>query len=300
VSSARAQQARAGNSYLTDSMQSSSTPLYKVLRVTQAKSIRAPAGAHKKTLCAIGAILPLLIGAPSIAQAQGVDELGVYGESEHELYASPQHAALEIRFGRYLPNVDDEFNGGATPFADTFGNDNRYLIGLELDWQALRIPHFGSLGPGIGWGYTKATANAVVTRTGERSDQETSLAIMPMYLVGVLRVDLFAKDMGIPLVPYGKVGLGYALWWSRSGDDSARDDAGAIGRGTSFGWQYALGGMLLLDALDERSAAEMDENSGVNNSYFFLEWYNSHLDGFGGDRMEVGTNTWMLGLALEF
>lgn len=266
----------------------------------RASKRKSRAGVSKVALGAIGAIIPLMLCATSPAQAQGIDEFGAYGGRENEMYASPQNAALEIRFGRYLPNVDDEFNGAATPFADTFGDSNRYLIGLELDWQVLRIPHFGSLGPGIGWGYTKATAGAIVARTGERSEQETSLAIMPMYLVGVLRVDVLATDLGIPLVPYGKLGLGYAMWWSRSGDDSARDDNGAIGRSTSYGWQWALGGMLLLDALDPRSAAEMDENSGVNNSYFFVEWYNSYLDGFGGDRMEVGTNTWMLGLALEF
>jgi hypothetical protein len=43
----------------------------------------------------------------------------------------------------------------------------------------------------------------------------------------------------------------------------------------------------------------MDAATGVNNSYFFLEWYNSQLDGFGGDQMQVGTSTWMLGLAFE-
>ncbi|MCB9589243.1 MAG: hypothetical protein H6718_27765 [Polyangiaceae bacterium] len=234
------------------------------------------------------------------ATAQGVDELGAYGGREDVHFESPQYGAVEVRFGRYVPNVDDEFNGAATPYADTFGDDSRYLIGLEFDWQLLRIPHFGSLGPGIGWGYTKSTAKAPLTSTGERSEQETSLTIMPMYLVGVLRVDVLAKDLDIPLVPYGKAGLGYALWWSRSGDESARDDNGTIGRDTSYGWQFALGGMLLLDSLDERSAIEMDENSGVNNSYFFLEWYVSNLDGFGGGKMNVGDNTWMLGLALEF
>ncbi|MCA9644954.1 MAG: hypothetical protein KC492_29900, partial [Myxococcales bacterium] len=137
------------------------------------------------------------------ATAQGVDELGAYGGREDVHFESPQYGAVEVRFGRYVPNVDDEFNGAATPYADTFGDDSRYLIGLEFDWQLLRIPHFGSLGPGIGWGYTKSTAKAPLTSTGERSEQETSLTIMPMYLVGVLRVDVLAKDLDIPLVPYG-------------------------------------------------------------------------------------------------
>ena len=58
-----------------------------------------------------------------------------------------------------------------------------------------------------------------------------------------------------------------------------------------------LGGMLLLDVLDRSSAVEMDTTTGVNNSYFFLEWYRSQLGT--SDQMKVGTSTWMLGLALE-
>lgn len=234
----------------------------------------------------------------SNSAAQGVDELGTYGD-HREQYESPQNFALEARFGRYLPQIDEEFGGQAAPFGDVFGNSNRYLVGLEFDWQAVRIPYLGTLGPGIGWGYTKASANARVTSTGEESDQETSISIMPMYLAAVLRADVFAREWGIPLVPYGKLGLSYALWWTQSGDDASRDDDGAIGRDTSNGWQFALGGMFLLDVLDKRSAIEMDETSGVNNSYLFVEWYVSHLNGLGSKTMDVGTNTWMLGLAFE-
>ncbi len=115
-----------------------------------------------------------------------------------------------------------------------------------------------------------------------------------MYLVGVLRVDVLARETPVPLVPYAKAGFGYALWWAGDGDGTAHDDNGVIGRGHSFGFQYALGGMLLLDAFDRASAVEIDSNTGVNNTYFFLEWYNSFL-GQSGDQMQVGTNTWMLG-----
>jgi len=238
--------------------------------------------------------------APAVpALAQGTDELGAYGglERRHQ-YESPQNAAFELRFGPYRPEVDSEF-GGARPFDDTFGGDNRYLIGIEVDWQALRIPHFGSFGPGVGWGYTKFSADALLTDgSGERSAQETTLNIMPMYLVGVLRVDVLARDTYVPLVPYAKAGLGYALWWSSDGDGTAHGDDGTAGRGASYGVQWALGAMLLLDAIDRTSAIAMDASTGVNNSYFFLEWYRSQL-GTSGNQMQVGTNTWMLGLALE-
>jgi hypothetical protein len=234
-----------------------------------------------------------------VARAQGVDEFGAYGGLERaDGQESPQDLAVELRFGRYLPQVDREFDGAREPFEETFGDDSRYLLGLELDWQALRLANVGTLGPGVGWGYTKATADSRITGTSELSQQPTVLNIMPLYVVAVLRADYLARETPVPLVAYAKGGLGYALWWSTGGDRLTRED-GVVGQGSSYGLQFALGGMVLLDSLDRESAIEMDNSTGINNTYFFLEWYNSNLDCFGGDCMQVGANTWMLGLAFE-
>lgn len=244
------------------------------------------------------AALALITGAAP-AGAQGVDHFGAYGGTDAKgRFESPQNFAFEARFGPYLPNVDDEFSN-ATPFEDIFGDDNRFLVGVEIDWQALRIPLFGSFGPGFGWGFTTMSADAPLTDGTGFSAQETSLTIMPMYAVGVLRVDVIAKETKVPLVPYAKLGLGAALWWVGDGEQTARDAQGSVGRDISYGYQYALGGMLLLDFFDPGAALEIDNTIGVNNSYVFIEWYVSQLDGFGGGEMQVGTNTWMLGLALE-
>jgi hypothetical protein len=246
---------------------------------------------------ALFALALTAFAAPSAAQ--GTDEFGAYGGHEVQgRFESPQNAAFEIRFGPYLPNVDDEFTN-ATPFEDMFGNDNRYLFGLEVDWQVLRIPMFGTFGPGFGWGYTTMSADAPLSDGTGFSEQDTSLTLMPMYVVGVLRVDVIARETKVPLVPYAKLGLGAAPWWVGDGEQTARDDQGGVGRDISYGYQYALGGMLLLDFFDPDAALEIDNTVGVNNSYFFIEWYVSKLDGFDGSKMQVGTNTWMLGIALE-
>jgi hypothetical protein len=111
---------------------------------------------------------------------------------------------------------------------------------------------------------------------------------------------VLARKTPIPLVAYAKAGFGYALWWSNSGGSTSRAD-GRVARDASYGYQFALGGMFLLDSLDRDAAQEMDNSTGINNSYFFMEWYYSSLDGFGsGNQMQVGANTWMLGLAFEF
>jgi hypothetical protein len=247
------------------------------------------------------AILPILAVTTLTAgrlAAQGTDEFGPYGYDDESL-ETPQHSALELRFGPYAPSIDDEFGGASTPYADHFGSDTRWFFGFEYDWQALRIPKVGTLGPGFGFGFTKMEGEAFLA-DGMPADQTTTLSIMPMYLVGVLRIDAVAKSTPVPIVPYAKLGVGYAMWWTDNGLGVERAPDGLEGEDTSWGTNWALGAMLLLDVFDRRAAANIDSTSGVNNSYVFLEWYNSDLSGFGSDaHMQVGTNTWMAGIAME-
>jgi hypothetical protein len=248
-----------------------------------------------------GALLLLLTTSAVAQEAQ----YGATGR-RRQPKESGQEALLELRFGRYIPKVDEQVDG--SPFETTFGNDNRYMFGIEVDWQLIRIPMFGTISPGVAWGYTRASANAPLLvpdpdNPKARSKEVTTLNIMPFYLMGVVRADVFTREFGIPLVPYAKLGLGHAIWWSRVGDRISRDpETGKTqARGASSGWQYALGLMLHLDPIDPQSAAIADASIGLNNSYAFLEWYVSDLDGFGAsDKMQVGTNTWAVGLATEF
>jgi len=247
---------------------------------------------------ACGAVLAAGLTFASRARAQGTDEFGSYGGLEaRKQKESGQEAAFELRFGPYRPDVDSEVAG--SPFRDTFGDGTRVLVGFEVDWQALRVPKVLSFGPGFGWGYTRFGADALLANgTGDRSEQRTSLSIMPMYAAAVLRVDAIAQQTPVPLAAYVKAGYGMALWWVGDGDGAAYSDNNKVGRGISTGPQFALGGMVLLDVLDPTSAVELDNATGVNNTYFFVEWYVSRL-GNSGNQMRVGTNTWMLGLALE-
>lgn len=232
------------------------------------------------------------------AHAQ-TDEFGSYVNTKGARRGeSSQDAAVELRFGRYVPNIDKSVPGA--PYQDVFGSSNRYIFGLEGDWQLIRFPHLGTLGPGLGWGYTRATGKALITATGEPSAEDTALSVMPFYLVGVLRADVFARELNVPIVPYAKLGIGYALWWASDGGVTSRED-GVLGRGISYGPQYAIGAMFLLDELDQQTARDADNSLGINHSYIFGELYNSNLSGFGSNsRLDVGTNSWVLGLALEF
>jgi hypothetical protein len=249
----------------------------------------------RRLLAATAAAMTSLVALS--ASAQGVDEFGAYGTERGKQSESKQDTAIELRFGRYEPEVDSQL--GSTPFQTTFGNSNRYLLGFEADWQLIRIPHFGTLSPGFGWGLTKFSAKARFADGAGVSKTDTRLWIMPMYLVGVVRADVFARDFDIPLVPYAKLGFGYGWWWSSDGKKTAKVD-GVVGRGASYGLTYALGGMFLLDILDKDDAVTADGLTGINNSYVFGEWFRPQLDGFGSSSvMDIGSSSWLFGIAIE-
>jgi hypothetical protein len=246
-----------------------------------------------KAIVALAALAATALSAPS-ARAQVWDSGDTSGLGEQ-----PRIWVFELRFGPYRPKIDDEFSG-ATPYKDTFGDDTRFLVGLEVDWMPLRIPDIAMVGPGAGIGYTGMSGRArLEDGSGELADQETSIKILPMYLAAVIRVDMLVRQTDVPLVPYAKAGLGYALWWTSDGDETSRA-GGVVGRDASWGYQYALGLMLGLAFLDPDSKGSLDDSAGIGNAYLFGEWFNSSLDGFGGgNQMQVGTNTWMVGIAAE-
>ena len=193
---------------------------------------------------------------------------------------------------------------GEKPYETTFGTMPRLMFGAELDWQALRIPHFGSIGPGLGFGYTNMSDTARLLRDGTPSGDETSLDIWSTYAVGVLRVDTFWRDFGVPFVPYAKAGLGLGLWraGNTGGTAEVKTPTGTVrGKGYSFGSHLAVGMALALDFLDSSASVNIDQAVGINNTYFYAEYYMSTLNGIGQDNaLRVGARTWAMGLAFEF
>lgn len=238
------------------------------------------------------------------ASAQALSEQSsvTWRHTTGESIESPQHWAFELRFGHYTPKIDDEF-GGSGPYKQVFGTDKRWFGGLELDYQALRIPYVGTLGPGISWAYTHMNAGTKLSGTDEASTEDTSLWIMPMYLAAVLRVDVLSREFRVPLVPHLKLGFSYALWETSNGSGTSRYESGGdsiLGRGSSYGWNLGLGLAVQLDPIDRHSARQLDNNTGINHSYVFAEWMYLRLDGFGKEGiMQVGTSTWVIGLAFE-
>jgi hypothetical protein len=223
---------------------------------------------------------------------------------------SPQYGAFELKFGPYKPAVD-RAPGVGNPYASTFGDKSMFLTQLELSWQFWHPPGF-SLGVGGGVGFMQAYAKSK-TESGNDSADYTVLNVIPFYGVLVLRVDVLADYLGIPLVPYGKVGLDWYYWWGLNGGQlesaSICDESGCANKkakGGTLGWHAGPGLMFRLDQLDERTARTFDNELGVNHSYLFVEIMWAYITGFGRKGyLDLSTDnfaqaTFLVGLALEF
>jgi hypothetical protein len=251
-----------------------------------------------------GALAALSVAWTSPAFAQDREHDAPIGGVARSRYESPQNFAAEVRFGLFNPAIDSDPALASAPYKNSFGTAPRLLFSLEVDWQALRIPYVGSIGPGLGGGYSSISRPAVVTtgpHAGQPSGETTTLQIIPFDLVAVLRVDVLWRKLHVPLVPYVKGGLGYALWRASNTLGTSRVD-GVSGTGHSIGSHVALGLALNLNPFDEYAARGFDDSLGVNSTYIFGEWTREDLNGLGfqSHPLRVGGTSWTFGLAFEF
>ena len=231
--------------------------------------------------------------APGAAPEDTDDVLAPGGSAaEPEFQGTPQNFALEIKFGPYIPDVDSEFSNGATPYADTFGDDYLLLSLFQFDWEFLRIPG-GTLAVGVSSGFMQAIGPAL-TPDGRESGEQTVLNIVPIYYSATYRFDLFAEKWGVPLIPYLKAGLNTYFWWVLNAGGTAE-------WGWTPGWHFTPGLLFQLDFMEPGAARSFDSSVGVNHSYLMIELLWAGADGFGrGKSMILSDLTFTAGLAFEF
>ena len=248
-----------------------------------------------------------LLGLPGLLLAAWLQPADASPGHEQRSYESPQYFAFEFKLGPYKPNIDSEFDGAASPYADLFGDSSALLFRGEFDVQFVRLA--GSLGIGFSAGYARDSAAALVDTGGtgtpsdssERSAGTTKIELVPISLLAVYRFDWLARRLSIPLVPFAKAGFNYTIWRIKRGDGSTASVDGDDASGGSAGFQFNLGMALQLDVLEPSAAKTLDSDMGINHSYVFIELVHCTADGFGSDeKLNVGDTTWQAGLAFEF
>jgi len=198
---------------------------------------------------------------------------------------SPEGFALELRGGPYAPSSD--------AVAEVYPDDSGPLLAVELDVMFLRIPYVGraGIGSGIGWARLSDTS---LDEAGMRTDEEIDLTLIPIPLVAVLRVDVLARELDIPLLLAGKIGLDMLLW-----DEDVGERQG--GSGVAFGLRWGAEIALELDFFDRAAARSLDEEWGINHTYILFEYFGSTAsDGVEGGTLELGDQTWAIGLGFLF
>jgi hypothetical protein len=264
--------------------------------------------------------LALSLLSASVARAQG--DLSLEEKNpKPQSYASPQHFWFEFKIGPYLPGIDGEFGGRATPYKDVFGYNGAnkalgsgtgLLFSWELEYEIFR--RFGTLAVGGALSYFSKSAPAIKDTgssatndpTAERSGSTSTLTLLPMALLAVYRFDWLADRYRIPLVPYAKFGVNYTFWWMLLDGDTRKyvdTTTGKTlnGKGGTFGWQLNLGLAFRLDIIDQSAARMLDNEIGINHTYLFFEFCHNAANGFGSAHaLGLGDSTWNAGLAFEF
>jgi hypothetical protein len=192
---------------------------------------------------------------PDRASAEAIGESAEAGWS-------PEGYLLSFGIGAYRPDP------GSEAFDLVYPGDNGPLLLAEFDFFLYRIPFIGPIGLGIagGWaGYKGAACQAgTATPTGcTPSTQSAKFSIFPLNLMAVLRVDALARKTAVPFVFTGKVGYNSVFF----NEDVGSGKQG--GRSHGFGWAVQIA--LELNFINERRANALDEDWGINSSFFFFE-----------------------------
>jgi len=237
-------------------------------------------------------ITAFLLLLPTGAQAQFFSDLA----------DSPRTQSFELKFGAYTPDIDSE--KGITAYEDIFGDESMFLTRIEYDYQFWQ--GFGSLAVGGEFGYGSVSGKGHEVATDTKSNDETTLNMLPMSIALVYHLDVMALRWDVPLVPFFKAGIDYNVWWITDGvDDTAsyEDSNGKKfeGEGDTWGYHISAGIKLLLDVFAPSTAQTFDNEVGVNNSYFFAEYVYSDISDFGSDKsFQLGDSSFLFGLAFEF
>jgi hypothetical protein len=271
-----------------------------------------------------------LAAAPARAQMEHVPETDWRRTDRHDTLtaaAKPPHFYFEVRFGPYWPGIDGDpkfasLPAGSRPYTKIFGNNALFHFGLEADAVPIRIPYVGAFGLGLGWGWTHVSATANFTfnamnpnQPGGPSGETTSLTIMPMHASLVLRADELMRRTAIPIVPYGKFGVGLLYWHATTdaGTD-VYDPCESIssmpaptgcnkpkvnGQGLTPTLHFAVGGMLALNFIEPHASARLDETTGIHHAFLFGEYYNDRVP-LTSNVMRVGASSFVVGLAADF
>jgi hypothetical protein len=109
------------------------------------------------------------------------------------------------------------------------------------------------------------------------------LSLFPLNALFVLRIDALARKTPVPFVFTGKVGYNSVFFKEEVGSDTSS------GGSHGFGWAAQIA--LELNFINERRANALDQDWGINSSFFFFEVAGSNAN----SRTPVGDKFYFTG-----
>jgi hypothetical protein len=210
--------------------------------------------------------------------ATAAAEVAYDGTEPAPSYASPRWGSVEVSVSGYTPMIDSEFGGAANPYLTAFGSSRHYLVRADFSYSI--FVDKGTLDVGVGLGFTQMNGHGL-NLDGSVSADTTRLRILPARLSVTYRYDIPALRWGIPLVPFARLTLDRYWWWAYNGGNDVANANGLEGKGATMGWSFGGGLAFLLDWVDPGLARELDRNTGINNTFLFVEFTKSYIDDFG-------------------
>jgi hypothetical protein len=194
---------------------------------------------------------------------------------------SPEGYLLSFGVGAYRPDP------GSEAFDLVYPSGNGPILLGEFDFFLYRIPFLGPIGIGVagGWANYKGAAclagepPGVCTATSDGA----KFSLFPINAMVVLRIDALARKTPVPFVFSGKVGYNTVFFKETVGGSKSQ------GRSHGFGWGVQVA--LELNFINERRANALDEDWGINSSFFFFELAGSNAN----SRAPVGDKFYFTG-----
>jgi hypothetical protein len=218
-------------------------------------------------------VLAAVVGlAPHYAHAQSIGEVDKEGWT-------PEGFLVSFGVGAYRPDP------GSQAFDRSYPSGNGPLLLGEFDFFLYRIPFLGPMGIGVagGWANYKGTGCLDPSGPCVPSNDSAKFSLFPLNAMFVLRIDALARKTPVPFVFTGKVGYNTVFFKEEVGSGKSS------GRSHGFGWAAQIA--LELNFINERRANALDQDWGINSSFFFFELAGSQAN----NRAPVGDKFYFTG-----
>jgi len=172
---------------------------------------------------------------------------------------SPRHWTISISGTNYHPDKLSQYM-----WDEIYGSGGHLMLEGELGWEFFK--YFGVLGTSIRGGFFRERGYGLIEENGgfePSSARDHIFYLFPLRWRLFYRIEFFRNQ---PLIPYGCGGFDWHFFMEKIVDGKTTE------KGVVSGYHYGGGIIFVLDSLDKKHAAKIDEDFGVNYTGIYAEF----------------------------